>query len=35
MIVIPGYETLTDTVEVREGNQFTPLNKKLKKKSAE
>jgi serine/threonine protein kinase len=35
MIVVPGYETLTDTVDVREGNEYTPLTKKLKKKSAE
>jgi hypothetical protein len=35
MIVVPGFETLTETVDVKEGNEYTPLSKKLKKKSAE
>jgi hypothetical protein len=33
MIVVPGYETLTETVEVKEGNEYTPLKSKLKKKT--
>ncbi len=35
MIVVPGYETFTDIVDVKEGNEYTPLTKKLKKKGAE
>ncbi|MBL9037758.1 MAG: PEGA domain-containing protein [Archangium sp.] len=35
MIVAPGYETFTEVVEVKEGNEYTSLTKKLKEQKPE